>query len=136
MLQVHPPQLDKGKIAEINKLTASIAPIINNLILMLRDAGIHEFDIGVANGAERLVWQDSKVTFHSPNEFQLTEEIMRILDEAYPPHSGFNFMGLIWNPNRAIAERMSKVISEFRKRDRSQIESQILGLLAAFKQGS
>lgn len=128
-------QIDPEKLKEIQGLTAQMTPGFAKLVMLLRSANIHEFEIAVAGGADKMVWNDGKMVMPSPTEAQLTDELMHILDASYPPLSGFNFMGLIWNPNRAIAEKMAKTVAEFRRRDRAQVEAQILALLAAFKQG-
>lgn len=123
-------------IEEMNQLVASLTPGFAKLVSLLRSSGVHDFEVLVPGGNDKLVWQDSSIEIASPNEAMLTDELMHILDQAYPPRGGFSFMGLIWNPNRAIAEKMAKTVSLFRKRDRAQVEAQIVALLAAFKQGS
>lgn len=129
------PVIDQKKIEEIQKLTATMTPGFAKLVMLLRESNIHEFEIAVTGGADKLVWMDSKVQLPSPTEEQLTNELMNILDQQYPPHNGFTFMNMIWNPNRAIAERMAKVVAVFRRRDRAQVEAQIVELLTHFKQG-
>lgn len=128
-------QLEKAKMVEINRLVNAIAPNVTTLLKFLRSSDIHEFEIIVDNGADKMVWSDGKVTYQSPTQTQLADELMRILDEAYPPNNGFSFMGLIWNPNRAIAEKMASVIAEFRRKDKQQLESQMIAITQAFKAG-
>lgn len=135
-MQGIPPVLDPKKMAEIQGITASITPQLAKLVLLLRESNIHEFEVGVTGGTDKLIWTDNKINVPSPTEGELTDELMAILDQAYPPHNGFTFMNMVWNPNRAVAERMAKVVALFRKRDRAQVESQIVALLQAFKQGS
>lgn len=128
-------KLDPKKVEEINTLVKQLAPGFAQLIVMLRAADIHEFDMDV-NAGDNLIWRDPQFTMPSPTQGQLLEELTAILNQHYPPLNGFSFMGMIWNPNRAVAETMAKIVADYRKRDRVQVEGQLLALLAAFKQGS
>ena len=130
------PQLDKEKIEEVNKLVIQMAPQMNQLISLLKGCGLNEFEIMVGNGNDKISWSDGKPLVKSPTQDQLTIELVHLLDIHYPPHNGFTFMNMIWNPNMAVAEKMAKIVAEYRKRDRKQVESQIVALLAAFKMGA
>lgn len=126
---------DPLKIKEVNEILLQIAPQLDKLVVKLRECNMHQFEIMVGNGTDKLAWSDGKMVSSSPTQEQLTIELTNLLDQQYPPFNGLTFMSMIWNPNRAIAEKMAGIIAEFRKRDRSQVESQIIALLAAFKQG-
>lgn len=130
--------LNQQKVDEINQLAATMSPGFTKLILLLREANVHEFEIGINNGADKFVWQDPQAVRPSPTQAQLTNELTAILDKQYNPgmFGGFSFMGMIWNPNRAIAEEMAKKVAEYRARDRKEVEGQIQALLFAFKEGS
>ena len=128
------PQLTPQKVEQINRHVASLTPQFVQLFSMLHDADVHDFEIDV--GTDKLIWRDPRIALQSPTQAQLTDELTAILDAHYPPFNAFSFMGMIWNPNHPVAEEMAKIVAMYRKRDREQVESQIIALLAAFKQSS
>lgn len=133
----HAP-LNQKKVEEVNQLVATLSPHISKLVILLREANVHEFEIGINNGADRLVWMNPEAVRPSPNQAQITDELTAMLDMQYHPGilGGFTFMGMMWNPNRVMAEGIAKKVSEYRARDRKQVEGQIQALLLAFKEGS
>lgn len=135
-MDLKPPQLDNKKIEDVNKLVTQMAPQLNQLIALLKNCDMNEFEIMVGNGTDKISWSDGKSILKSPTQDQLTIELVHLLDLHYPPHNGYTFMNMIWNPNMAVAEKMAKILAEYRKRDRKQVESQIVALLSAFKMGA
>lgn len=124
-----PESLDK----EIQGHLAKVSPSLTALMGLLRNNGVHEFEITLNNGADKLEWNDGLTYVVTPTQEELTNELMAILDAAYPPTSGFSFMNMVWNPNRALAERMAKVVATFRERERQHVEREIVAILTAFR---
>ncbi len=129
-------QLDPKKIEAVNQLVVKMAPQLNELVKLLHECELHEFEIMVGKGTDKMSFSDGKFLSRSPTQDQLTIDLVHILDSHFPPNGGFTFMNMIWNPNMVIAEKLAKTVAEYRKRDRTQVESQIIALLAAFKQSS
>ena len=127
-----PQQPNPQTIAKVNSIVTHLAPHLNELITTIKSLNMHEFEIMVGNGSDKLSWNNG-VIVKSPTQDQLAIEITHILDQAYPMNVT-SFLGMIWSQNSIIANKIAEIVAEYRKRDRAQVESQIVALLAAFKQ--
>lgn len=96
---------------------------------------MQEFEIMIGDGTDKLRWSSGTFLKRTPTQDQLAIEISHVLDQAYPMNVS-TIMGMIYSQNHLIAQRVAEIVAEYRKRDRAQVESQIVALLAAFKQGS
>lgn len=122
------------RITKINSILKSIAPQLTEVIMLLKFLDVQEFDIMIGNDTDKLHWDSGKILNKSPTQDQLAIEIARILENAYPTNQ--TFMGMVWSQNFLIASKIAEIVAQYRKRDRQQVESQIIALLAAFKQSS
>ena len=123
-----------ARVEKVNEITQSIAPQLVELITVLRSLNMHEFEIMVGGGTDKLHWSSGEMLKKSPTQDQLSIEITHILDTAYPMYVT-SFMGMTWSQNSLIADKIAEIVAEYRKRDRAQVESQLVALMIAFKQG-
>ncbi len=122
------------RVTKINDIIRGMAPQLIEIIMLLKSLGVQEFDIMIGSGTDKLHWDNGKILNKSPTQDQLAIEIARILENAYPTTQ--TFMGMVWSQNFLIASKIAEIVAQYRKRDRKQIESQIIALLTAFKQSS
>lgn len=130
-----PPSPTPEMVAEINRLATALAPQMLQMTQLLRRCGLHNFEIMLGDGTEKLHWDSGLMSNKTPTQDQLAIEITHILDQAYPENVT-QFMGMVWSANNLVANGIAEVVAKYRKRDRAQVESQIVAILAAFKQGS
>ena len=129
-----PPQINPQVIAKINDLSQQATPLLGQIAVLLRENNLHEFELSV-DGRESFFWSGGLENKQSPNEEELTNELQDILDQSFPRNI-LMFMGMIYNPNRQVARKIAEIVSMHRAKDRREVASQIMALLAAFQQGS
>jgi len=134
MNQNPPKPLNQETADRLTSLTTQAAPFLAEISKILRENGLRDFELNVGN-KNSFYWSGGLDIKKSPNEDYLTEEILNILDNEYQQHI-FSFMGMIYNPNRNVAQAIAKIVSMCRAKDRREVSSQIIALLAAFQEGS
>lgn len=118
----------------LTSLTTQAAPFLAEISKILRDNGLYDFEVNVG-GKNSFYWSGGLDRKQSPNQDELAQQILTVLDQAYPGGI-LSVMGMIYNPNRNIAYEVAKIVSTHRAKDRREVAGQIVALLAAFEQGS
>ena len=128
------PQIDPQLVTKIEQLSVEITPKLTEIVRLLRGANLHEFEILVEK-TDKFYWSGGLDYKKTPSQGQLEVELMQVLDMAYPGNT-LMFMGMVYSPNRNLAQALAQIVAEHRRRDRHEIMSQIFALIAAFQQGS
>lgn len=118
----------------LTNLTTQVAPFLAEISKILRDSGLYDFEVNVG-GKNSFYWSGGLDRKQSPNQDELEQEILTVLDQEYPGRI-LSVMGMIYNPNRNTAHALAKIVSTHRAKDRREVAGQIVALLAAFEQGS
>lgn len=129
---IQPNGIEPEGIKKVNALVTKMTPMMMALIAELKLLGMHELEVMVGDGTDKMKWSRGLVPQKSPSQEQLTIEITHILDRMSPGKSS-TFMGMIWSDNSIIATKIAETVAEFRKRDREEVGQQIVKLLAEFK---
>jgi len=127
-------KLEQENIEKIGKILEVISPKLDELTAILRGGNLNEFEIMVGTG-DTLRWNNANTVRKTPTQDELAFELTVILDHYYPQNTKL-LMGMMWSNNRIVANEVAKKIAEYRRRDRAQVESQIVALLQAFKQSN
>jgi hypothetical protein len=121
---------------QLGQYITTLMPTLKQLASVLRQAGIQELEMNIEGAGGRLLWLDNGAFAKgSPNQQQITFEVTKLLDDAFPNKLG-GFMGMLYSHNALLAEKIAKVVAEYRRKDRADVASQVQAILAAFQQGS
>ncbi len=134
-MNLNPPRKINQETADrLTNLTTQAAPLLAEISQILRDNGLQDFELNVG-GKNSFYWSGGFETKRSPNQGQLEEELLNILRQSYPQPI-ISFMGMIYDPNRIVAQAIANIVSMHRAKDRREVSGQIVALLAAFQEGS
>ena len=97
---------------------------------MLRDESLDGFELGVEGYAGKLVYIGE--LSQSPSELKLSAQIQSVLDMHYPEKITF-VGGASYGVNDNVAQSIARLLTEWRGRDRKDIECQLLAIIKAFK---
>lgn len=118
----------------LNNLVRQAAPFLAEVSKILRENGLHDFELNVG-GKNSFYWAGGLNMKRSPNQTQLEEELLSVLNREYQTEI-VSFMGMIYNPNRNVAQAIANIVSTHRAKDRREVAGQLIALMAAFEQGS
>lgn len=119
------------KIAE---LANQAIPFLSEISKILRENNFHDFELNVGD-KDSFFWSGGLDNRVSPNQQELENQLFNILNNEYP-QKVLSFMGMIYNPNRQLAQALAKMVSTSRAKDRREITGQLIALLKAFQLGS
>lgn len=127
MADVHPDVVKK-----INELSTIAMPTLSMMASLLRGSKLTEFDLLVNDSGDRFHWSSGIGTKKPLNQSVLEAEILNVLNREYASEEVM-LMGMVYSPNRAIAQEIAMIVAEQHRRDRREIENDISALLMAFK---
>lgn len=125
-------QVNPQTVAKLKELSIQLSPQLSEVVKLLRDMGLHEFEIGINSEGDSFHWSSGLIGQKTISQQQLETELIKILDNEYPMNV-LMFMGMVYSPNRNVAQTIAEIVAEHRRRDRSQVASQLVALLAAFQ---
>lgn len=123
------PQL----IARIQELSAQLEEPLSEVAKLIREGGLKEYELTVNNGGDKFYYSGGLSNKKTFSQQELESEIVAILDQAYPKGVKI-FMGMVYSPNRNIAQAIAQIVVQHRQRDRREVAGQLFALMAAFGQ--
>ena len=120
-------------ITRIKELSAQLQEPLSEMAELIRESGSHDYELVVNKGGDKFYYSSALADRKTFSQHELEAELVTMLDQAYPRGVRV-FMGMVYSPNRNVAQAIAHTVAEHRKRDRQEVASQLFALIAAFGQ--